>query len=58
MRMHCIIVAAINALARCFLCLWDGDFSKVTKEEKRRIDIASEEMRSGIYFSEVDVWGE
>jgi len=30
---------------------------KSTKEEKRRMDIAAEEMRNGICFSEEDVWG-
>lgn len=35
---------------------WDPDFTRVTDEEKRRIDTAIEEMKNGIYFSEDEVW--
>lgn len=35
---------------------WDSDFTKVTEEEKIRIDTATQEMENGIYFSEEEVW--
>lgn len=56
--MRGIVGGLFDALAGCFFGMWDPDFTKVTEEEKHRIDIADKEMRSGIYFSEVDVWGE
>lgn len=37
---------------------WDPDFTKATKEEKKRIDNAVQEMKNGKYFSEADVWSD
>ena len=46
----------INDLVKMLVRSWDPDFTKVTNEEKKRIEIADKEMSSGIYFSEEEVW--
>lgn len=50
-------VKTVNELVKLLVLAWDPDFTKVTEEEKRRMDVADEEMRNGVCFSEEDVWG-
>lgn len=50
--------SAKNDLVKLLVLAWDPDFTKVTEEERSRMEIADEEMRKGIFFSEADVWGE
>ena len=38
------------------LVAWDPDFTKVTPEERSRLDKAGEEMKSGEYFTDDEVW--
>ena len=35
----------------------DSDFTKVTKEEKERMDIAKKELENGEVFTHEQVWG-
>lgn len=35
---------------------WDPDFTKVTPEERSRLDKADEEMKNGEYFTDDEVW--
>ena len=35
---------------------WDPDFTKVTPEEKSRLDKADVEMKRGEYFMNDEVW--
>ena len=51
-------VKTVNDLVKLLVLAWDPDFTKVTEEERSRMEIADEEMRKGIFFSEADVWGE
>lgn len=37
---------------------WDLDFTKVTPEEKERMDAADKELQQGIYCTEKEVWEE
>ena len=38
------------------LLAWDPDFTKVTPEERSRLDKADKEMKSGEYFTDDEVW--
>ena len=38
------------------LLAWDPDFTKVTPEERNRLDKADEEMKRGEYFTDDEVW--
>lgn len=46
----------VNELVKKLLSAWDPDFTKVTPEERRRLDKADEEMKNGEYFTGDDVW--
>ena len=35
---------------------WDPDFTKLTPEEKERVDRSDAEMKAGIYYTEDEVW--
>lgn len=37
---------------------WDPDFSKVTPEERKRIEQAEREMENGEYLSHEEVWSD
>ncbi len=47
----------VNELVKKLLLAWDPDFTKVTPEEKERIDRADKEMQNGEYFTDEEVWG-
>ncbi len=49
-------VSLINELVKKLILAWDPDFTKVTQQEAEAIDKADNEMKSGIYFSEDEVW--
>lgn len=38
------------------LLAWNPDFTKVTPEERSRLDKADEEMKRGKYFTDDEVW--
>lgn len=46
----------VNELVKKLLLAWDPDFTKVTPEERNRLDKADEEMKSGEYFTDNEVW--
>ena len=50
-------LALVNELVKKLLLAWDPDFTKVTPEEKERIDRADKEMQNGEYFTDEEVWG-
>ena len=37
---------------------WDSDFTKVTAEERQRMELAEEELKNGEYYSHDDVWAD
>lgn len=49
-------VKTINDLVKLLVRSWDLDFTKVTEEERARMDVADAELKSGIYFTEDEVW--
>ncbi len=36
---------------------WDPDFTKMTPDEKARMDIAEQELMNGEYLTEEEMWG-
>lgn len=46
----------VNELVKKLLLAWDPDFTKVTPEERSRLDKADEEMKSGEYLTDDEVW--
>ena len=51
------ILLSEDAVKR-FVLEWDPDFTKLTATEKAKVDKADEEMKSGIYATEEEVWRE
>ena len=49
-------VKTINDLVKLLVRSWDSDLTKVTEEERARIDVADAELKNGIYFTEEEVW--
>ena len=49
-------VKTISDLVKLLVRSWDSDFTKVTEEERARMDVADAELKSGIYFTEDEVW--
>ena len=48
----------LNEIAKKLLLAWDPDFSKVTPDERKRIEQAEREMENGEYLSHDDVWSD
>ena len=48
----------LNEIAKKLLLAWDPDFTKVTPEERKRIEQAEAELANGEYFSHEDVWAD
>ena len=46
----------VNQLVKKLVLAWDPDYTKVTPEEKARIDKADEEIKQGCYLTEEEVW--
>lgn len=46
----------VNELVKKLLLAWDPDFTKVTPEERSKLDKADEEMKKGEYFTDDEVW--
>jgi len=46
----------VNELLKMLVRAWDPDFSKVTPSEKKQMDIADQELKAGIYFTDDEVW--
>lgn len=51
-----VVLLHIDDFVKGLIRAWDPDFTKVTPEERKRIDKADKEMKAGIYFNEEDVW--
>ena len=46
----------VNDLVKLLVRSWDPEFTKVTNEEKKRLDDADAEMSRGEFFTEAEVW--
>ena len=46
----------INSLVKMLIRAWDPDFTKVTEEEGKRIEEAENQIESGEYYTDEDVW--
>lgn len=46
----------INEMIKRIVLAWDPDFTKVTEDERKKIDEAEESFRNGEYISHDDVW--
>ena len=46
----------ISEMIKRVVLAWDPDFTKVTPEEKKRLDQAEQELKNGEYVSHEDVW--
>ena len=43
-------------MVKRFILAWDPDFTKVTPEERERMETAEKELENGEYVSEDEVW--
>ncbi len=43
-------------MVKRFILAWDPDFTKVTPEERKKMEIAEKELENGEYVSEDEVW--
>lgn len=43
-------------MVKRFILAWDPDFTKVTPEERERMEAAEKELENGEYVSEDEVW--
>lgn len=48
----------INEMIKRVVLAWDPDFTKVTAEERQRMELAEEELKNGEYYSHDDVWAD
>ncbi len=46
----------VNDLVRMLVKAWDPDFTKLTDEERDRIEKSEKEMEEGIYFTDNEIW--
>lgn len=45
----------LNEIAKKLLMAWDPDFTKLTPEERRKMDIAEKELENGGYYTHEQV---
>lgn len=45
----------LNEIAKKLLLAWDPDFTKLTPEERRKMDIAEKELENGEYYTHEQV---
>ena len=43
-------------MVKRFILAWDPDFTKVTPEERKKMEIVEKELENGEYVSEDEVW--
>lgn len=48
----------ISEMIKRIVLAWDPDFTKVTPEERQRIEIAEKELANGEYLTHEDVWSD
>ncbi|MCM1335945.1 MAG: hypothetical protein NC084_02385 [Bacteroides sp.] len=48
----------LKELIKRVVLAWDSDFTKVTAEERRRMERAEDELKNGETYSHDEVWGE
>lgn len=44
--------------ANKLIIAWDPDYTRVTPDERKRIDKSYEEIKNGIYYTDEEVWNE
>lgn len=49
-------IGIVHTLVSKIIKAWDPDFTKVTPEEKKRLEEIEAEMEAGIYFTEEEVF--
>lgn len=49
-------IGIVHTLVSRIIKAWDPDFTKVTPEERKRLEEIEAEMESGIYFTEEEVF--
>ncbi len=49
-------MSPIYEMVKRFILAWDPDFTKVTPEERERMEIAEKEIENGEYVSENEIW--
>ncbi len=54
--MQKVELATVNSLLKMLLRAWDSDFSKVTPEEKDRLEKIEYNMEKGEIYQEEEVW--
>lgn len=47
----------INEMIKRVVLAWDSDFTKLTPEEKQRLEQAEKELKNGEIYSHDEVWG-
>ncbi len=47
-----------DVCANKLIIAWDPDYTRVTPEERERIDKSYEEIKNGIYYTDEEVWNE
>jgi hypothetical protein len=48
----------INEMIKRVVLAWDPDFTKLTPEERKRLEQAEEELQNGETYSHDEVWGD
>lgn len=48
----------ISEMIKRIVLAWDPDFTKVTLEERQRIEMAEKELANGEYLAHEDVWSD
>lgn len=49
-------ISMVNTLIKKLILAWDPDFTKLTPEERKKVEEADAEFKKGEYISEEDFW--
>lgn len=49
-------VSLVNTFVKNLILAWDPDFTKVTSDERKRLEEADADFKNGEYISEEDFW--
>lgn len=49
-------ILLVNSLVKKLLVAWDPDFTKLTIKEREQLEKSDEEIKTGDYVSEKDIW--
>lgn len=51
-----MMLKVVEALVSKIIKAWDPDFTKVTAEERKRLEEIDMEIKNGIYYTDEDVF--